>query len=113
MSPRKKKNSQLRLRVFAGPNGSGKSTILNAVRAFNVNGRPIDLGDYINADDITVALKGKGFSFSKFGIKLDAKKLNAFAAESGLTDEKYTLEQFKESYSVSKNSLKARRPRKC
>ena len=44
---------QLRLRIFAGPNGSGKTTIINSVRAAKVNDKPIDFGNYINADDIT------------------------------------------------------------
>jgi len=45
----------LRLRVSAGPNGSGKTTIIEAVRKAKVNGRPVDFGIYINADDIARA----------------------------------------------------------
>lgn len=41
----------LRLRVFAGPNGSGKTTIIDAVRKARVNGRPVDFGVYVNADE--------------------------------------------------------------
>lgn len=41
-----------RMRVFAGPNGSGKSTIIESVRKEVVGGFPVDLGEYINADDI-------------------------------------------------------------
>ena len=47
----------LRLRVFAGPNGSGKTTIIEEVRKAKVNGRAIDFGLYINADDIARSLK--------------------------------------------------------
>ena len=38
---------QKRLRIFVGQNGSGKSTIIKIVRELGV-----DLGVYINADDI-------------------------------------------------------------
>lgn len=41
----------LRLRVFAGPNGSGKSTIINSIKEYRIDNRPIDFGYYINADD--------------------------------------------------------------
>ena len=41
-----------RLRIFAGPNGSGKSTIINIIR-----NKKIDLGIYLNADEIKVQLE--------------------------------------------------------
>lgn len=41
------------LAVFCGPNGSGKSTLTREIRR---NG--IDLGTYINPDDIAATLKG-------------------------------------------------------
>lgn len=51
-----------RLRIFAGPNGSGKSTILNIVRAKGIN-----LGCYINADDLKREINTSGkFDFSEF-----------------------------------------------
>lgn len=40
-----------RLRIFAGPNGSGKSTIIHIVKDAG-----IDLGMYVNADDINKEL---------------------------------------------------------
>ena len=44
-----------RLRIFAGPNGSGKSTIINIIR-----NKKIDLGIYLNADEIKVQLDNVG-----------------------------------------------------
>lgn len=81
----------LRLRVFAGPNGSGKTTIIQEVRKARVNGRPVDFGTYINADDIARAL-GKGFDLGPFELDLNADLFLAFAARSGLLDEQLTEE---------------------
>ena len=49
MQPSKQKP---RLTVFAGPNGSGKSTIIEVFRSSG----EMDLGTYINADDIAKSL---------------------------------------------------------
>lgn len=80
----------LRLRVFAGPNGSGKTTIINAVRKARVHGRPVDLGVYINADDIAKALV-QGYDLSPFELELGAERFIAFAAGSGLLGKGFTL----------------------
>lgn len=105
MPPRKKSAEQLRLRVFAGPNGSGKTTIINQVKAAKVNGRPIDFGYYINADDITRELHGAGLRFSPFRIKVSKPQLLAFADESGLYRDKFTAATFRASFSIKKNVL--------
>lgn len=42
-----------RLVVFAGPNGSGKTTLTRQLRA-----QGVDIGEYINPDDIAVELTG-------------------------------------------------------
>lgn len=48
---------QPRLRVFAGPNGSGKSTMYRQVRKTQLpNGRRVDLGVYVNPDDLGAKL---------------------------------------------------------
>jgi predicted ABC-type ATPase len=39
--------------MFAGPNGSGKTTLIQ-----HIQGQGIDLGHYINADDIAATLSG-------------------------------------------------------
>lgn len=41
-----------RLRLFAGPNGSGKTTLTHRLR----NHRSLDLGQYVNPDEIAAAL---------------------------------------------------------
>ena len=75
---------QLRLRVFAGPNGSGKSTIIESVKNTIVNGRKIDLGIYINADDIATLLINNKFSFAPYQVSATKKQFIAFAEASGL-----------------------------
>ncbi|MBK8580742.1 MAG: hypothetical protein WAT61_08255 [Flavobacteriales bacterium] len=79
----------LRLRVFAGPNGSGKSTIIEAVRKARVNGKPVDFGVYINADDIARVL-GKGYDLAPFNLNLGADQFLVFAERSGLLDKAFT-----------------------
>lgn len=69
MSPATAHEPQLRMRVFAGPNGSGKSTIIHAVRNTTIAGRKLDVGYYINADDIAGKLLTNSFNFSEY--KLD------------------------------------------
>jgi predicted ABC-type ATPase len=55
---------KLRLRIFAGPNGSGKSTIIDIIRK-----QGIDLGIYVNADEIKKELDVQGcLSFDRFGL---------------------------------------------
>jgi len=60
-----------RLRIFEGPNGSGKSTIINIVRD-----QGIDLGIYVNADDIKVSFDSNGFvDFTLYNINVSKIKL--------------------------------------
>jgi len=60
---------QLRLRVFAGPNGSGKSTVIKRIRETEVNENvKLDVGVYINADDIAQNLKTGKFSFEPYEV---------------------------------------------
>lgn len=75
---------QLRLRVFAGPNGSGKSTIIQSVKNTTINDRKIDLGIYINADDIAGLLRNNKFSFAPYQISVTKKEFIRFAELSGL-----------------------------
>jgi predicted ABC-type ATPase len=70
-----------------------------------VEGRPIDLGYYINADDINKALILKGFSFSKFRIKIKEEQLIEFARTSGLLDQEFNVEQFKSACSINVNKI--------
>lgn len=57
-----------RLRIFAGPNGSGKSTIIEIVRNQGIN-----LGVYVNADEIKLTLDNKGLiDFAHYNLEIDS-----------------------------------------
>lgn len=54
-----------RLRLFAGPNGSGKSTIIKAIKEKGLN-----LGIYLNADDLEVKLRRDRFiDLNEYGLE--------------------------------------------
>lgn len=91
---------ELRLRIFAGPNGSGKSLIVNEVRNTTVHGSPLDLGIYINADEIADALTASTFTFSSYQVSVTKNPLLAFAESSGLLDHEFTFHQLKNSISI-------------
>jgi len=58
-----------RLRMFAGPNGSGKSTLLDSIK------KKVDLGIYVNADEIEKKLREKQFiTLKEFGINTLSSK---------------------------------------
>ena len=101
---------QLRLRVFAGPNGSGKSTVINYVRQLKVNGRSVDFGYYINADDIAAQLKSIGFSFNNFSIKVTKQEFDETAIASGLINDEFSEKDFSASYTLRSNGIKLKRP---
>lgn len=99
------KHQQLRLRVFAGPNGSGKSTVIEYVRKYQVNRKPIDFGYYINADEIALRLRKNKFTFRSFGIKTTAEEFEKLVLASGLINENFSEEEFKSSYALHNNKL--------
>lgn len=94
------------MRVFAGPNGSGKSTIINAVKKTKVQGRYVDFGIYINADDIADDLRKGRFTFDKFKINVTPREFKAIALSSGLINDRFTASQFATSYSIRNNKVK-------
>jgi len=62
-----------RLRIFAGPNGSGKSSLVKLVEKLNV-----DLGIFINADEIKKELNSHRFlDFTSYNC-LILQNLNSF-----------------------------------
>lgn len=64
-----------RMRVFAGPNGSGKTTYLKQLLAE----QRIQLGAYVNADDIEAALKSTHhIHFADYGLHLQQAEIQAF-----------------------------------
>lgn len=83
-----------RLRVFAGPNGSGKSTIIKTIQQHKQNGKQLNMGCYINADDIAQDLKNNAFSFYTYHIIGSRKQLLDFANTSGLLGADFYSDSF-------------------
>ncbi len=84
-----------RLRVFAGPNGSGKSSIIQSLLNLELEeGKKLDFGIYINADDIAFQLKNKGCPFYSFEVEVTKKELLKTASESGLINNTFSIESF-------------------
>jgi predicted ATP-binding protein involved in virulence len=93
-------SNQLRLRIFAGPNGSGKSTIIKSIRNAVINGRKIDIGIYINADDIAAKLLKGQFSFSPYKVKCTKRDIIDFSERSGLLTTKLDNSKHNEPYKL-------------
>ena len=66
----------------------------------------LNMGCYINADDITQDLISGVFSFTAYQLKVEKKHFTAFASESGLLNTSFTLQHFLDSFTLSKNKLK-------
>lgn len=97
---------QLRLRVFAGPNGSGKSTVIKRIRETEVNENvKLDVGVYINADDIAQSLKINKFSFQPYEVDCTIENLVKFGETSGLLSGDFSVEQFSKSITISGRKL--------
>ncbi|TZF85979.1 zeta toxin (plasmid) [Pedobacter sp. BS3] len=99
---------QLRLRIFAGPNGSGKSTVIKKIRETEVNNSnlKLDIGIYVNADDIAKSIASGSFTFSAYEVSCEKATLLDFADKSGLLFGNFTREQFEQSFELNKNHLK-------
>lgn len=96
-----------RLRVFAGPNGSGKTSIINKIRATEVQpGQTLDFGFYINADELTKNLNQKKVDLTEFSIIFAQEEFDSLVIDSGLLNEKYTLDYLKEVLVFSKEHIK-------
>ncbi len=70
-----------------------------------INNTKIDLGTYINADDIAVALKKNKFSFAAYKIKITKEEILAFAASSGLLNKTFTHRHLSNSFTISNGLL--------
>ncbi|WP_285009596.1 hypothetical protein [Pedobacter faecalis] len=93
---------QLRLRVFAGPNGSGKSTVIKSIRETEVDDNiKLDVGVYINADDIAKDLSAGDFSFQSYSVECTATDLVKFGETSGLLSNEFPADQFRNSIKIS------------
>jgi predicted ABC-type ATPase len=70
------------------------------------NGRPIDFGYYINADDIAVQLRKAGFRFSEYDLAIKPKEFNEVALASGLINNEFTEQNYKTSFSLKGNVIR-------
>lgn len=94
-----------RLRIFAGPNGSGKSIMKKQVEGTVVRGRPLDLGVYINADEIARILREDDrIDLSRFGIKADRPTLRKFAVGSGLFKGPFRMDLWQQDHMLDSGS---------
>jgi predicted ABC-type ATPase len=100
----------LRMRVFAGPNGSGKSTMYREVKSTKVNGRSVDLGVYVNPDDIAKELRvRKRFDFGQYQVESNEVVFGRFARASGLIPFEADWTWFSTAQQWGTNLLKLRR----
>ena len=78
------------MRVFAGPNGSGKSIMKQQVMRTVVDGRPVNLGVYVNADEIAAQLrKTRRLDLKDFKVAADRTSFRTFTARSGLLNRRF------------------------
>lgn len=96
-----------RMRVFAGPNGSGKSSIIKSILNTEIkDGKKLDFGIYINADDIAVSLSKKGCDFTDFKVQVSKKEILDIANQSGLINKSFSLKRFDKCIEIKNNLLK-------
>lgn len=93
------------MRIFAGPNGSGKSTIINEVRNTKIQGRNVDFGIYINADDIANDLRNGKFTFDTYEVDITPSEFKEVTLASGLVNAGFTELQFSTSYTLENNKI--------
>lgn len=96
---------ELRMRVFAGPNGSGKSTIIKSIREYLVDGRALDFGIYINADDIANQLRNGVFNLTDYEVTSSTKVFNNIALASGLVNESFPKDIFLASFIMDQGKI--------
>lgn len=93
MQAKKAAKRTLRMRVFAGPNGSGKSTMYRQVSTQPLNGRLIDLGVYVNPDDISKALREKGFiDLKDYALNPGSRRYTTYLKSTTLIPSKLTMD---------------------
>lgn len=92
-----------RMRVFAGPNGSGKTTIFKGLLADN----KVNLGVYVNADDIEKELTSANgsLSFSQFNLVVNENELGDFFKLSRFSPVKRNEPNLWQKLTVKNNTL--------
>lgn len=95
-----------RFRVFAGPNGSGKSSIIKQIRRKKFNGRTLDFGVYVNADEIAVSLRSEaGLAIGGYCHPFDFENFITFVRGSGLLRD-FSLDDFLGSFTLDGGYIK-------
>lgn len=88
------------MRMIAGPNGSGKSTLIELLR------KSVDLGVYVNADDIEANLHKKSFlHFEDYAIKTNQQFFLSFLKKKGTLGSDDYKRLITESVKLEKNIL--------
>lgn len=96
-----------RMRVFAGPNGSGKSSVVKSILSTELSdGKKLDFGTYVNADDIAVSLRERGCKISSFEVNVSKHDILETANKSGLINQDFSLDRLNNCLSVSKDYIK-------
>lgn len=94
--------STKRMRVFAGPNGSGKTTIFKEI----LRNSKVNLGVYVNADEIELQLKEfNAVDFKQFQILVSDEQLKAFFRQSTFSPVKRSEPDLFNKLSVQNNVL--------
>ena len=95
------------MRVFAGPNGSGKSSIIKSVLNTSLkDGKKLDFGIYINADDIAVSLFKGGCILADYEVNIAKDDLLNMARQSGLLNNDFPFERFRKCLIIENGIVK-------
>ncbi|WP_158069899.1 zeta toxin family protein [Cnuella takakiae] len=70
------------------------------MKAFTHNGKPVDLGYYINADEIAASLRKGDFSFAAYDLSFSIDAFTLFAQASGLLSDEFSADDLAKAYSV-------------
>ena len=94
------------MRVFAGPNGSGKSSVIKSLLNTEIGeGKKLDFGIYINADDIAEDLKNRSFDFLAYEIGTFKDDFFDIVKDSGLISESFTMKEFLSGLIINDTSI--------
>ncbi|RLD52006.1 MAG: zeta toxin, partial [Bacteroidetes bacterium] len=91
-----------RLRIFAGPNGSGKSTL-----AKNLPLNKFSLGVFVNADEIEVEFKNRGFLslFKYYKFKSTTEELREYIRGFGMSSKLLKQDDIELKFKIVENRV--------